>query len=100
MLQFGYHVKEPQQFGVVEFDKDWNVVGIEEKPNQPKSTYAVTGLYFYDNDVIEISKSISPSKRGELEITDINNFYLNKGNLKVELLGRGFAAIQELMKVY
>ena len=88
---FGYHVKEPQQFGVVEFDKDWNVVGIEEKPNQPKSTYAVTGLYFYDNDVIEISKSISPSKRGELEITDINNFYLNKGNLKVELLGRGFA---------
>ncbi len=88
---FGYHVKEPQHFGVVEFDKDWNVVGIEEKPNQPKSTYAVTGLYFYDNDVIEISKSISPSKRGELEITDINNFYLNNGNLKVELLGRGFA---------
>jgi glucose-1-phosphate thymidylyltransferase len=88
---FGYLVNDPSQFGVVEFDDDGNVIGIEEKPKTPRSTYAVTGLYFYDNEVIEISKNISPSPRGELEITDINNFYHSKGNLKVELLGRGFA---------
>ncbi len=88
---FGYHVNDPSQFGVVEFDDDGNVIGIEEKPKTPRSTYAVTGLYFYDNEVIEIAKNISPSARGELEITDINNFYHSKGNLKVELLGRGFA---------
>lgn len=88
---FGYHVNDPERFGVVEFDKDYNVLSIEEKPISPKSNFAVTGLYFYDNDVITIAKSIIPSARGELEITDINNVYKNRGDLKVELLGRGFA---------
>ena len=88
---FGYHVKDPERFGVVEFDNNNNVLSIEEKPSLPKSNYAVTGLYFYDNDVIEISKSIVPSSRGELEITDINKAYQARGDLKVELLGRGFA---------
>ncbi|AKN31945.1 glucose-1-phosphate thymidylyltransferase [Clostridium carboxidivorans P7] len=88
---FGYHVSNPRDFGVVEFDKDFNVVSIEEKPIDPKSNYAVPGLYFYDNDVISISKSIKPSSRGELEITEINNNYLNRGKLKVELFGRGMA---------
>ena len=88
---FGYHVKDPGRFGVVEFDKDGNVLSIEEKPVHPKSNYAITGLYFYDNDVIDIAKSIKPSSRGELEITDINNIYKTRGDLKVELLGRGFA---------
>ena len=88
---FGYHVKDPERFGVVEFDDTGKVMSIEEKPFAPKSNYAVTGLYFYDNDVVKIAKSISPSSRGELEITDINKFYQARGDLKVELLGRGFA---------
>ena len=88
---FGYHVKDAERFGVVEFDHQGNVLGIEEKPKVAKSSYAITGLYFYDNDVIEIAKGISPSARGELEITDINQCYLKRGDLKVELLGRGFA---------
>jgi glucose-1-phosphate thymidylyltransferase len=88
---FGYHVRDPERFGVVEFDNMGDVISIEEKPSSPKSNYAVTGLYFYDNDVIDIAKSIQPSSRGELEITDINRAYLDRGNLRVELFGRGFA---------
>lgn len=88
---FGYHVTDPERFGVVEFDKDKKAISIEEKPLAPKSQYAVTGLYFYDNDVIDIAKNIQPSHRGELEITDVNLAYLNRGDLNVSLLGRGFA---------
>ena len=88
---FGYHVSDPERFGVVEFNKDHKAINIEEKPSRPKSNYAVTGLYFYDNDVVDYAKSLSPSDRGEIEITDLNNIYLSKGNLNVELLGRGIA---------
>lgn len=88
---FGYYVNEPERYGVVEFSKDGSVKSIEEKPEKPKSNYAVTGLYFYDNNVVNIAKSLNPSDRGELEITDINKEYLKKGKLNVELLGRGFA---------
>ncbi|MCP5420427.1 MAG: glucose-1-phosphate thymidylyltransferase RfbA [Gammaproteobacteria bacterium] len=88
---FGYYVRDPQRYGVVSFDKRGRAVDIEEKPRQPKSNYAVTGLYFYDNDVVGIAKSIRPSARGELEITDVNKAYLTRGDLVVERLGRGFA---------
>ncbi|MCD4718691.1 MAG: glucose-1-phosphate thymidylyltransferase RfbA [Desulfobacula sp.] len=88
---FGYYVKDPQWYGVVSFNSNGHVTGIEEKPEIPKSSYAVTGLYFYDNDVIQIAKQIKPSARGELEITDVNNAYLKQGNLNVELFSRGTA---------
>ncbi|MGM0497139.1 MAG: glucose-1-phosphate thymidylyltransferase RfbA [Bacteroidota bacterium] len=90
-IVFGYYVNDPQRYGVVDFDENGNVLSLEEKPEQPKSNYAVTGLYFYSNDVIEKAKSLKPSSRGELEITDLNKLYLKEKRLKVELLGRGMA---------
>jgi len=90
-LIFGYLVRDPERYGVVEFDSDGKVTGIEEKPQNPKSQYVVPGLYFYDNDVVNIASKLKPSARGELEITDVNMAYLQNGDLRVELLGRGFA---------
>ena len=87
---FGYYVKDPERYGVIDFDKNGNAIDLEEKPENPKSNYVVTGLYFYDNDVIEIAKNIKPSHRGELEITDVNKVYLERGDLNVELMGRGY----------
>ena len=88
---FGYYVPDPERFGIVEFDEQRNVLSVEEKPKNPKSNYCITGLYFYDNRVVEMAKKVKPSARGELEITDLNRMYLEEGNLKVQILGRGFA---------
>lgn len=88
---FGYHVNDPERYGIVEFDKEKNVISVEEKPKKPKSNYCITGLYFYDNRVVEMAKKVKPSSRGELEITDLNRMYLNENDLKVQILGRGFA---------
>ncbi len=87
---FGYYVEDPERFGIVEFDEEWHAISIEEKPKQPKSNYCVTGLYFYDNDVVEFARNLKPSARGELEITDLNRVYLEAGRLNVDILGQGF----------
>ncbi|MCQ2516089.1 MAG: glucose-1-phosphate thymidylyltransferase RfbA [Saccharofermentans sp.] len=87
---FGYYVEDPERFGIVEFDKDWRAISIEEKPQKPKSNYCVTGLYFYDNDVVKFARNLKPSARGELEITDLNRIYLEQGRLNVDILGQGF----------
>ncbi len=88
---FGYHVTDPERFGVMEFDENWNIISVEEKPKHPKTNYCITGLYFYDNRVVDFAKRIKPSARGELEITDLNDMYLKDGSLKAQILGRGFA---------
>ena len=88
---FGYHVTDPERFGVMEFDENWNIISVEEKPKHPKTNYCITGLYFYDNRVVDFAKKIKPSARGELEITDLNDMYLKDGSLKAQILGRGFA---------
>jgi len=88
---FGYYVNDPERFGIMEFDQDWNILSVEEKPKHPKSNYCITGLYFYDKRVVEFAKGITPSARGELEITSLNNMYLKDGTLKGKILGRGFA---------
>ena len=88
---FGYYVNDPERFGIVEFDDNWHVISVEEKPKQPKSNYAITGLYFYDKRVVDLAKQVKPSARGELEITDLNRMYLEDGTLNVQLLGRGYA---------
>ena len=88
---FGYHVNDPERFGVMEFDENWNILSVEEKPAHPKTNYCITGLYFYDNRVVDFAKKIKPSARGELEITDLNDLYLKDGSLKAQILGRGFA---------
>lgn len=93
---FGYQVKDPERFGVIEFDENRNAISIEEKPSKPKSNYAITGLYFFDKDVVEIAKKVKPSARGELEITCIQQAYLERGDLKVQMLGRGFACLEEI----
>lgn len=90
-IVFGYYVNDPERFGIVEFDDNWHVISVEEKPKQPKSNYAITGLYFYDKRVVELAKQVKPSARGELEITDLNRMYLEDGTLNVQLLGRGYA---------
>ncbi len=88
---FGYYVNDPERFGIMEFDDDWNILSVEEKPQNPKSNYCITGLYFYDNSVVELAKKVKPSARGELEITTLNDMYLKQGRLKGQILGRGFA---------
>lgn len=97
---FGYYVDDPERFGIVEFDKDGKAISIEEKPEHPKSNYCVTGLYFYDNRVVEYAKNLKPSARGELEITDLNRIYLEDNSLNVELLGQGFTWLDKVSRLF